>query len=302
MTALAVPAYGSPAWIEWRRSGLGASDLPTVMGVDPYRTEWELWREKTGRVPARPETPTTRWGHLMEPLGLDIYARERQVPVALSGGEPARDHRWPHLWATLDGRAGRIGVEVKATQHDWTEPPARVRVQALAQMGLIGLDAVDVVRLCPTADPAIVRVARDDQAIEDVLAAGEAWYVHHVTGDREPALTGGEAEASEEQATLLADLRKVRAVAARMKREDERLVDAIKASMAGPGVLIGDGWRVTYSGVRGRTTTAWQSVAAAYRALLAGHDEGELEALVSLHTSIGEGSTRFVARWEGEAT
>jgi putative phage-type endonuclease len=35
-------------WLKWRKSGLGASDAPVVMGVSPYTSIFELWLEKTG--------------------------------------------------------------------------------------------------------------------------------------------------------------------------------------------------------------------------------------------------------------
>lgn len=39
---------GSPEWHEWRRQGIGGSDAPAVMGISPYKTALQLWREKTG--------------------------------------------------------------------------------------------------------------------------------------------------------------------------------------------------------------------------------------------------------------
>lgn len=36
----------SEDWLKWRRSGLGASDAPVLLGVSPWVTPGELWLEK----------------------------------------------------------------------------------------------------------------------------------------------------------------------------------------------------------------------------------------------------------------
>lgn len=38
----------SKEWLTWRKSGLGASDAPVIMGVSPFTSRFELWLEKTG--------------------------------------------------------------------------------------------------------------------------------------------------------------------------------------------------------------------------------------------------------------
>jgi putative phage-type endonuclease len=38
----------TPEWLAWRAAGVSASDVPTLIGVSPYKTPWRLWAEKTG--------------------------------------------------------------------------------------------------------------------------------------------------------------------------------------------------------------------------------------------------------------
>jgi putative phage-type endonuclease len=40
----------SPEWYEWRRGGVGSSEVPAIMGVCPYHTAYEVWLDKTGRT------------------------------------------------------------------------------------------------------------------------------------------------------------------------------------------------------------------------------------------------------------
>lgn len=39
----------SDAWLEWRHSGIGSSDAPSVLGVSPWKTRYDLWEEKVFR-------------------------------------------------------------------------------------------------------------------------------------------------------------------------------------------------------------------------------------------------------------
>ncbi len=307
MTLAPSPEYGTAAWVEWRRDGIGASEMPTIVGVNHYQSEYELAALKRGQVEAFTGNARTRWGHRMERVGIEVYQEETGAEVTT--GEPAfTDPRWPHCYATLDGRAGRIGIEVKWTSK-WETLPQRVEVQCLAQIGLAGLDAVDVVRLSAYGEPAIIRVERDDRAITDLLELGEAWYVRYVLGAEMPTLDDsaparrflgrlrGDAErqADEYQTTLMRALHAVRSEAKKLEETDKRLVRDLKSSMAGTGVLVGDGFRATWSPVKGRTTTQWNLIAEGLRHLIR---VGEWDALVSLHTMTGEPGDTFRPTWE----
>ena len=42
----------SPEWLQWRSQGITASDIPIILGLSPYKTPWQLWAEKVGRINA----------------------------------------------------------------------------------------------------------------------------------------------------------------------------------------------------------------------------------------------------------
>lgn len=309
MTAIEAPTYGSDDWVQWRTHGLGASDLPTVAGCNPWQTEYQLWAQKRGIAAPFEGNEKTRWGHRMEAIGIEVYTEATGRSVVT--GETFADPRWPHLWATLDGRVPdeRIGVEVKWTAR-WDTPPQSVEVQALAQMGLADLVAVDVVRMSPYGEPTIHRIERDDAAVDDLLALGEAWFVRYVLGDEAPpydespesrrallALRGTEERPADgDQRTALARLREVRDALGRLETAEKALVRDLKASMAGAGVLVAPGLaRATWSVVKPRTSVAWQQVAEGLRTRCT--DE-EWESVVSLATTVGEPGDRFAVKFD----
>lgn len=36
----------SEAWLDWRKTGIGSSDAPAIIGISPWKTRKELWEEK----------------------------------------------------------------------------------------------------------------------------------------------------------------------------------------------------------------------------------------------------------------
>lgn len=61
-------------WLEVRRTGIGGSDAAAAVGLNPYKSQLELWLEKTGRdaeLPKPDPNDTTEpiyWGTLLEPI------------------------------------------------------------------------------------------------------------------------------------------------------------------------------------------------------------------------------------------
>ncbi len=101
-----------------QREGVGGSDTPTIMGVNPYETPLELWETKTGRRQQPETTPAMMRGTVLEPLIAELYAEKtgrkiRRVNTLLRHPQ--------HAWLTgnidreilNDGRGPGI-LEIKA--------------------------------------------------------------------------------------------------------------------------------------------------------------------------------------------
>jgi putative phage-type endonuclease len=65
---------GSDAWKTFRGKGIGSSDIGTILGVNPYKTIYELFLEKTGQVV--PEDISNKYyvkrGTQLEPVARNI--------------------------------------------------------------------------------------------------------------------------------------------------------------------------------------------------------------------------------------
>lgn len=110
---------------EWlcNRHGIGGSDASAVLGLNPYKTNEELWLEKT--LQTEPENisgkPYVKYGHESEPLLRELFALDfPEYQVEYYENNMIRNRRYPWAHASLDGeltdQEGRKGIlEIKTT-------------------------------------------------------------------------------------------------------------------------------------------------------------------------------------------
>ncbi len=103
-------------WLSMRKLGIGASEVPAVLGIDRYAGAWTVAARKLNIVSESSDTTATRWGKQLEPLVLAETATELGVAVeAVPCTLGPRDVSSP-LRVSLDGwcAAQEAPVEVKA--------------------------------------------------------------------------------------------------------------------------------------------------------------------------------------------
>lgn len=135
------------AWIQERKNGIGASDAGTIIGVNKWKTNVELWEEKTGR--REPEDisdkPYVKYGHDAEPYIRELFALDHPELewVYESPYKIIRNEEHPWLFCTPDGelqdsteRQG--GLEIKTTEiwnaRQWEEWNGRIPDTYYAQV------------------------------------------------------------------------------------------------------------------------------------------------------------------------
>jgi putative phage-type endonuclease len=57
----------TPEWLELRKTKIGASDVPIIMGQSPFMTAYKLWLIKTGKIEQPEPTPAMKKGKELEP-------------------------------------------------------------------------------------------------------------------------------------------------------------------------------------------------------------------------------------------
>lgn len=103
---------GSPEWLRWRETGIGASEAAAIMGVSPWDTAYSLWEVKTGRKPPKPMNPAMQRGKEMEEVARQAYEAETGELVTPMCAEHGA-YSW--MKSSLDGItfSGDITLEIK---------------------------------------------------------------------------------------------------------------------------------------------------------------------------------------------
>jgi putative phage-type endonuclease len=137
-------------WLVARRSAIGASEAPIILGVSPFKRPMELFAEKLEVVERDAETDGMRWGKILEGPLAEHYAAETRRRLRDPGRYTLRRSRAvPWMVATLDREIVEAGaepvpapLEIKTTAfraEDWTdEPPVDVLVQVQHQLAVTG--------------------------------------------------------------------------------------------------------------------------------------------------------------------
>lgn len=192
-------------WLDVRRSGIGSSDAAAAVGLNPYKSQLELWMEKTGRGAALPqvdpndESSPMYWGTLLEPIVAAHYTkrtgnRVRRVNAVLQ--HPT--HSW--MLANLDrevmGSPDVAILECKTAGLNgarlWKEGvPDYVHLQVMHQLAVTGKQAADVAVLICGQDLQIIRIQRDEEQIQQLIRLEQAFW-EYVEKDIQPPADGSD--------------------------------------------------------------------------------------------------------------
>jgi putative phage-type endonuclease len=176
-------------WLEIRRGGIGSSDAAAAVGLNPYKSQLELWLEKTGHTAVAPDDQEddwgpTYWGTLLEPIVAAHYTRQsgnrvRRVNAVLAHPE------YPWMLANLDREV--VGVddvqilECKTAGLNgarlWRDGvPDYVQLQVMHQLAVTGKAAADVAVLVCGQELRIHRIERDDSVIGHLIQLEQEFW------------------------------------------------------------------------------------------------------------------------------
>lgn len=313
----ALMAPGSPEWLDARRTGLGGSDIAAALGLSPWMSPYELYLDKLGELPPRPDTEAMAWGRLLEPLILHRYCE--RTHLRLSRPRMLRSERFPWLIANVDGIglppegayapvAGRV-VEAKnarARGDAWGEPgspdvPTQYLLQGQSYLIVTKLQLCDIVVLFGGADLQIYTL-HADRELQQMIIEGTREFWQHVMDQRPPPIEGiedarrrwgkiaakGIVTATPEDLRLVAQLRESMADAKVLKGDIE---DAQAQLMA----RLGDSGDTLVHPDTKRPLLTWKLAAGAQRFNLDRFKEDQ-PALYAKYCAAGEGVRRFLLK------
>lgn len=193
-------------WLQWRRQGIGASDVAALCGMSTYASPLAVYLEKIGRLDSEEESEAMRWGRLLEQPILDEFAFRTGLYVA--GTQVLLcDPEHPWRRATLDALAVDSDVEwenelppasllageveVKTTgDYSWDDDhggvPDRVALQVQWQLGCARLQRAWLAVLHQGRRLRIYDVEFDPKLFDALAVVVDRFWETNVLGQVEP--------------------------------------------------------------------------------------------------------------------
>lgn len=205
MTQVLVATANMPRdeWLNWRRKGIGGSDAAVIVGVNPWKSPVDLWREKTGQAeaPDLSDNEAVYWGTVLE----DIVAKEfsRRTGLKVRRRNVVFQHP-EHLFmiANIDRDivGKNEGLECKTTNAygrgawDGDEVPDQYYLQVQHYCAVVGYEGMHIAVLIGGQRFITKYVPRDEEVIK-VLIKAETEFWQHVIDGTMPPVDGSEASA-----------------------------------------------------------------------------------------------------------
>jgi putative phage-type endonuclease len=135
---------GSDEWHAMRRTGIGGSDVGTIMGLNPFESAFGLWAKRSGQIVDPPvDNWSVRFGNAFEEPILKMWSVENPEWEVFRTGT-WRHPKFDYLVANPDALARHretgewIVVEVKTSRSFWDDVPPAYRAQVMHYMDVMG--------------------------------------------------------------------------------------------------------------------------------------------------------------------
>jgi putative phage-type endonuclease len=190
-----------------KQKGIGGSDVATILGLNPYKSVFTLWLEKTGQIePPGVSSEAIEWGNILEPVIREKFARETGFEVYENPYVLQHDiHEF--MIANIDGEVidpqfnGKPGVlEIKTAgermRPQWEEgPPNHYMLQIQHYLAVLDYEYAYVAVLLAGQTFKYFLIERDDYVIDQIIQA-EADFMYLVENRIAPEISGHEADSN----------------------------------------------------------------------------------------------------------
>lgn len=263
-------------WLKIRSKYIGGSDAGAVIGMNPYRSAYSVWAEKTGKVPPFEGNIATKVGAYLEELVAQMFTEETGKKVRRKNRTMVNDD---YPWACANVDRVIVGedalLEIKTTtsvpimrQLRGTEFPEAYYAQVMHYLTVGGYKKAYLAVLINCREFKVFEMYRDEAEI-DALMQAEAEFWKCVQNDT-PPMTDGTVSTTDTLTTLYpnsngetvdlmafeSDLREYMALASQIKAISslrDEVGNRIKAYMKEAGRGESAGYRVSYVNQERRT-------------------------------------------------
>jgi putative phage-type endonuclease len=226
-----------------RRTWIGASESPCLLGVSPFGNAISVWAEKMGLVLDSPTVAMAAGNYLEEGIGR-WYADETRYTVAHFGSVVHPKYPFmgctPDLCVSGERRIAQVKLVGMWMAHHWDDGvPDYVEAQVQHEMEVCDVDVCDVVALIGGTDLRIIPVERDRELGACLVEICRGFFRDHVVPRTMPAVDASthaertlKALFQKDNGGLITATEEIDRLARAWLVADERLGEAEKARVA----------------------------------------------------------------------
>lgn len=194
-------------WVQFRKNGIGGSDVASIMGLNKYSSPLNVWLIKTGREesPDLSSKEAVEWGNRLEDVVADKFASEHHELKVYRKNATLISKARPWAFANLDrcvtDKKGNVGVlEIKTVGSrragDWDNGvPIYYLTQVMHYLAVTGYRYAWVAVLVGGQEFREYFVPRDEEDIAAINEHVDTFWHDFVETDTAPTLIGNQPEA-----------------------------------------------------------------------------------------------------------
>lgn len=189
-------------WLDIRRSGIGSSEVATILGLNPWETPYQLWRRKIGIDPDKAENFAMRAGHYLEDAVSMFYQDEtgNEIIKASAGDWIIRNNEHPYLQVSPDrtfwlpglpksnGNKGILECKTTQMEVDADNVPQHWFAQLQMQLGVAELPKGALAWLTMGRTFGYRNYDFDPDFYEYMVEEVTRFWVDNIQGKQEPLL------------------------------------------------------------------------------------------------------------------
>jgi putative phage-type endonuclease len=188
-------------WLLERTKGIGGSDAGVILGLNKYRTAFELWLEKTGQVePQEVDNEAIYWGNEMENVVAKEFEKRTGKKVRRSNFMYSHQKN-SFIKANVDrlvvGESAVLECKTASAflAKEWEndEIPDTYLIQVQHYLGVTGKEKGYIAVLIGGNRFVWKEIERDEELITMIFNAEKDFWEHHVIAGVPPALDGSSA-------------------------------------------------------------------------------------------------------------
>lgn len=186
-------------WLENRRKGIGGSDVGAILGLNKWRSPYQLWLDKTGQLPVTEDETNefAYWGNVLE----DVVAKEfaRRTGKKVRRANQVFEHKdYPFLRANVDRMiVGEDAILECKTTSEWNskeweddEIPVSYLLQVQHYLNVLDKDKGYIAALIGGNKFVWKEVKRDQELIDIMQAKLVDFWEKNVLGNVAPEIDG----------------------------------------------------------------------------------------------------------------